>query len=347
LCPNCESKKTIKRGSRNGLKRYFCKICIRSFSINHKRKESCLWIPHIDGIPFRKLADEYRLSHAQTYARVSAEMDQLPTNTRLTYDYCNRFCGILVVDGKYVKVKGYKQKIPFVYGIDYLTHDIPVGILVPSESEEAFLKFFRLIKTCNYPLQVVICDDVISSLEPALLFYYPKAKIQLCHNHYIENIRQKLHIRTKETHQHFFNSLCKHVFREYKDNNKLNKDLHHVLTKRAKKDIVRQQIVMEIDKRKKYLFTYKQIPNCPKDTNLIELFNSHIQSRLKSIKGFQSLQSAKRWLNAYIIRRRTKPFTDCTGQFKKLNGKTSFEISIKKSANWPDILGVKAPKTER
>ncbi len=301
----------------------------------------------MDGIPFRKLADEHGLSHAQVYARVIKEMDQLPTNTRLTYDYCNRFSGILVVDGKYVKVKGYKQKIPFIYGIDYLTHDIPVGILVPSESEEAFRKFFRLLKTCNYPLRMVVCDDVISALNPGLKYHYPKAKIQLCQNHYIENIRQQLHVRTKNNHQHFFNSLCKYVFREYKDDSQLDQSLRHVLTQRAKKDIQRQSIVMDVHKRRKELFTYKQIPNCPKDTNLIELFNSHMNARLKSIKGFQSLQSAKRWLNAYIIRRRTKPFTDCAGRFKKLNGKTSLEITIKKTVDWPNILGVQAPKTER
>ena len=296
---------------------------------------------------FRKLADEHGLSHAQAYARVSTEMDKLPTNTRLTYDYCNRFCGVLVVNGKYVKVKGYKQKIPFIYCIDYLTHDIPVGILVPSESEEAFKRLFRLLKTCNYPLQVVICDDVISSLKPALLSYYPKAKIQLCQNHYTENIRQKLHIRTKNNHHHFFNSLCKHVFTEYKNDQKLDKDLHHVLTKRAKKNMLRQQIIMEVHHRRTELFTYRQIQNCPKDTNLIELYNSHLNARLKSIKGFKSLHSAKRWLNAYTIRRRTKSFTDCRGKFKHLNGKCSLEITIKKQAIWPVILGLKAPNSER
>ena len=274
-------------------------------------------------------------------------MDSLPDNTWLTSQYCNRFSGILVVDGKHVKVKGYKKKIPFIYGIDYLTHDIPVGILVPAESEEAFRKFFRLVKTCNYPLQVVVCDDVISSLEKGLFYYYPKAKIQLCQNHYLENIRQKLYTRTQNNHQHFFNSLSKHVFKEYKNNYKLNQALHHVLTKRAKKDLVRQYITMDVYKRRKELFAYKQIKHCPKDTNLIELFNSHLQSRLKSIKGFQSFKSAERWLNTYTIRRRTKSFTDCRGKFKHLNGKCSLEMTIKKQADWPEILAVKAPKTER
>jgi transposase-like protein len=273
-------------------------------------------------------------------------MNKLPDNTWLTANYCNRFCGILIVDGKYVKVKGYKQKIPFIYGIDYLTHDIPVGILVPAESEEAFKKFFRLLKTCNYPLKVVVSDDT-KSLLPSLKYYYPKSYLQLCHTHYVENIRQKLHVRTREYHRHFFNSLNKHVLKDFKNMFKLDKALHHVLTKRAKTHPLRQSIVMETHKRRKYLFVYKKIPHCPNTTNLIELYNSHIQARLKSIKGFQSFEGAQRWLNAYVLRRRTKKFTDCKSKFKSLNGKCSFELTIKKQAQWPTIFGLQAPKTER
>lgn len=296
------------------------------------------------------MGDEQNLSPAQTYARVKAEMDKLPDNTWLTAKYCNRFCGILIVDGKYVKVKGYHEKIPFIYGLDYLTHDPVVGILATGESNEAFLKFFRLLKTCNYPLQIVAADDR-SSLIPALKHYYPKALVQLCQNHYIENIRQQLHIRTDTKHHYFFHSLCKHVFKEHTDDKQLDDALHHLLTKRAENDPVRQTIIMDIHRRRQELFAYTNVPHCPQNTNLIELYNSHLQARLKSIKGFKSFHAAERWLNAHLIRRRTKPFTDCEEKFKKLNGKTSLEMTLKKQAEWPDILGVKkpekAPKTER
>ena len=273
-------------------------------------------------------------------------MDSLPDNTWLSHEYCNRYSGILIVDGKFVKVRGYKQKIPFLYGIDYLTHDIPVGVLAPAESEEAFKKLFRLLKTINYPLQIVVCDDVLAALEPAVLRYYPKAKIQLCHNHYLENIRQALNIRTQNNHQHFFNSLRKHVFLEYTDNKQLNRALHHVLTRRAKRDPRRQTIVMDVHRRRKYLFAYTHIPQCPNNTNLNELYNSHLNGRLKTIKGFKSFHAAERWLNAYLIRRRTKPLTDCQEKFKKLNGFCSLQKTMKKQADWPDILGVKPPKNQ-
>lgn len=79
--------------------------------------------------------------------------------------------------------------------VDYLTHDIPVGILAPSENEEAFLKLFRLLKTIKYPLQIAICDEA-SGLQNALREYYPKARVQLCQNHYLENTQQRLQVRT-------------------------------------------------------------------------------------------------------------------------------------------------------
>lgn len=75
------------------------------FSIDHRQKQKPLWVAHIDGVPLRKLADENSLSTAQTYARIVAETNSLPDNTWLTAKYCNRFSGILIVDGKYVKVK--------------------------------------------------------------------------------------------------------------------------------------------------------------------------------------------------------------------------------------------------
>ncbi len=274
-------------------------------------------------------------------------MNSLPDNAGLTQRYCTRFCGILLIDGKYVKVKGYKQKIPFIYGIDYLTHDIPVGLLAPSENTQAFLKFFGLLKRCNYPLQIVVCDDVISALKPALLYWYPNAKIQLCHNHYIENIRQLLRIRTQQDHRKFFHDLCKEILDKKQSPQQRNTALHTLFTKRAKKNILRQHILIDIHTRREYLFAYKNILHCPNTTNLIELYNSHLNARLNALKGFKSFTNAQRWLNAWMIRRRTKSFTDCKDKFKHLNGKCSLQMTIKKQTDLSDLSSKYALKFER
>lgn len=279
----------------------------------------------------------------QTYRRVIAELNQLPDNTWLSHTYCNRWSGILNVDGKYILVKGYDKKIPWIWSVDFLQHDFPVGILAPSENVESFLKFFRLLKTIGYPLQVVIADDV-APLRTALKHYYPKAKIQLCQTHYVENIRQTLHIRTESKYHVFFTQLIEQVF--VLDANQTTRDraLFQLYQRFGQHNPVVQKVLVDIHLRQTELFQYQSIPHCPRTNNIIESFNSHLNARLKSVKKFQSFHSAERFMNAYLIRRRTKPFTDCEGYFTKFNGHTPLENTIRKGSNYPSIPGFQEPE---
>jgi transposase-like protein len=248
-----------------------------------------------------------------------------------------RFCGILIIDGKYVAVKGFNAKIPFVYGIDYLTHDIPYGDLFVAEDEAAFSQFFQKLYDLGYDIKIVVADDR-PGIKQALNKVFPYARLQLCQNHYKENIRINLRVRSEERYRHFFNSLNLHVFIEGTDDKTIDAGLDHVLRNHAAHSPKLQDIIWEIKRRREALFNYLKVKDCPNNTNLIELYNSHLNGRLKTIKGFQSFASAKQWLNAYLIRRRTKQLTDCEGKFKYLNKHCSLEFTIKKQATWPDIL---------
>lgn len=294
---------------------------------------------HIDGVPFRKLGNENNLSGVQAYNRVSEELSSLPDNTGLTKTLCDpiRFSSILVVDGKFVKVRGFKEKIPLVWALDYLTHDPVIGLLAATETTIVYRQIFQQLKLAGYWIKVVVADDR-GTVNQALQGIFPEAQVQLCQNHYLENIRRQLKIRTDEKYQHFFNSLKKHVFTDAANQEEVVKGLRHVLDTHVKDSELLRSVVMDINARRQELFCYFNIPNCPKDTNLIELYNSHLQARLSSIKGFKSFQAAQIWLNAYLIRRRTKPLTDCKGKFQELNGHASLELTIKKQAQWPDSL---------
>lgn len=302
---------------------------------------------HVDGVPFRKLGNENGLGGAQAYNRVTDELAQLPSNTELTKQVCDsaRFSGILVIDGKYVAVKGYARKIPFIWALDYLSHDIPYGDIFAAEDEAAFSQFFSKLKSLGYHPRIVVADDR-QGLKQSLAKVFPHARLQLCHNHYLENIRRGLKVRTVPTYQHFFNSLRLHVFLEGTDEQKITQGLLHVFQKHTNGKRKLQNIVTTIQARYDDLFNYLLVKDCPNNTNIIELYNSHLNGRLKTIKGFQTLASAKQWLNAYIIRRRTKQLTDCEGKFKYLNKHASLELTIKKQAQWPDSLknlGIKQP----
>lgn len=238
-----------------------------------------------------------------------------------------------MVDGKYVKVRGYKKAIPLLWGIDYSTHDIPVFDFAPSENYESWLKYFGYLKSINYPLQIVVCDDN-ENIKMTARYMFPNVLIQICQNHFLENIRRDLQVRTEKKYQEFVLDLKKELFSK-----KITRaDFQQRALKLLKKyngNNVAVNCLIKIEKNFDELTAATLVPNAPRDTNLIELYNSHLQGRLKSIKGFKSFTNAEKWLNAYILRRRFRPFRDCSQKFRYLNGKTSISQTCKKNGDLP------------
>ena len=261
-------------------------------------------------------------------------MNLLPPNEWITARFCERFCKILNIDGKYIRVRGYEKKIAFIYAIDYLSHDIVAGVLAPQESYEAFLKLFNILKEIKYIPRVVVSDEA-GALPLALNRVFGSCFQQLCHTHFVENIRVLLRVRTEEKYRNFFNELIK-IFAT-------GISLEHrffvlsSLQERYSHDFLITSIVKDILDKYDRLFRFEKIPNCPKSNNIIEAFNSHLQGRLKTIKGFESFKGAERWLNAWMVRRRTKPFTDCEGRFQILNGRCSLEETMYEKLKFEEI----------
>ncbi len=259
----------------------------------------------------------------------------LPHCADLTRKYCSRFSGILLVDGKYVEVRGFKYKIPVIYGVDFYTHDIPTYVFATSENYLILKKFFSSLRLLNYPLQSFVSDDNLN-IPRACFEIYPKASWQLCTTHFKENIRQSLEVRKDDKYKDFMKGI-ESLF-EYKiseDNfNKLAKNLLN----RYIGDELCVRILLDIERRKPNLLAYLKVHKTPTTNNLIECLNSHLQGRLETIKGFESFKHANLWLNGYFLRRRTKPFTDCEGIFKHLNGKCSLQQSIKPDVDLPRIF---------
>ena len=319
---------TVKKGTRNGINRFKCKTCNSWFSINHKRKEPRVLTDHIDGKPLRTIAAKAKQSKSKVGRKYLDELKQLPDNNEVTYKYCNRFCGILVVDGKYVKVKGYEKKIPLLWGIDYLTHDIPVFVLARSESYAAWLKYFGYLKSAKYNPSIIICDDN-ENIYKAAKYIFPNIILQTCQVHFMENIRKLLSVRTDEKYKPFVLRLKKELF-SFKLNIETFRKRAFYILKDNQDNPILVNIMLKIDRYTQELTAAHYVQNAPRDTNLIELYNSHLQARLKSIKGFKSFQHAKLWLNAYILRRRFKRFTDCSRKFRYLNGKSSISQTLKR-----------------
>jgi len=80
---------------------------------------------------------------------------------------------------------------------------------------------------------------------------------------------------------------------------------------------------------REYLFTSLNHPelHIPRTTNLQEGYHSHWEARLSSMRGFESEETAKNYLNALVLKRRFSILTSCRNKFKHLNGKSPLEHS--------------------
>lgn len=292
-------------------------------------------VAYLCGMSIRSLAHQEQVSVGTAYNRLSFWRDKLPHCADITRKYCTRFCGIILVDGKYIRVKGYDRKIPVLYGIDYLTHDIPTYIFSVAENYQTCLSFFQSLKLLLYPLTAVVCDDN-QNIYQAADKIYPGCTIQLCHNHYKENIRKNLEVRTDPTYVPFM----KEVEILFEKRRSQEEFLHMAgkISYHFGSDPRCMSVLADIQRRLPLLTGYMQQKRIPRTTNLIESFNSHFEGRLKTIKGFESFKSADSWLNAMFFKRRITPFTDCEGTFRHLNGTSSLQQTLKYTANFQHVL---------
>lgn len=269
------------------------------------------------------------MSVGYIYDQIAQYLERLPHCADVTRKYCSHYSGILEVDGKYVQVKGYERKIPVLYGIDYQTHDIPSYKVSVSENYQTCLSFFSSLRLLNYPLQAVVCDENVNIYEAAR-FVYPNVIVQLCQNHYKENIRRSLDLTVNPQYETFMKEIEDlFVFKRSPDD--FNRCAKNILNQ-YKTDNLATSIMVDIYRNLPFLNGWRGGHSIPTTTNLIESYNSHLQGRLKTIKGFETFHHADLWLNGYFLRRRLKKFTGCRGKFRSLNGYNSLQKAKK-----PDI----------
>lgn len=270
-----------------------------------------------------------------SYRYCKQTLKALPFCADITRKHCSRFSGILLVDGKFIEVKGYKYKVPVIYGVDFLTHDIPTYVFANSENYHVLKRFFISLRLLNYPLQSFVSDENMN-FPGACFEVYPNACWQLCTNHLKENIRKSLSVRTNPKYIPFMIGV-EALFKKKISKDYFNKVAKDLLNKHADDELC-LRILLDIASKQDNLQAHLFVKHTPTTNNLIECMNSHLQGRLETIKGFESFHHANLWLNGYFIRRRTKRLTDCEGMFKRLNGKTPLQHSSKHSVDFSMFL---------
>ncbi len=319
ICPMCKkTDQVIRYGYRKKVLRFLCKACAKHFSVNTSYlPRKALLNDHLNGFSFRVLGEKYGISKSYAWEICHEELTNLPDNNVFSHQFCNRFTSTLVVDGKYIRVKGYARKIALLWGIDYFTHDIPAFVLAPSENTQSWSKYFAYFRIFSHRPELLVCDDNIN-IKVAAKNCFPAVKIQTCMNHLKENMRRTLNVRNDSTYREVFTRLD--TILSQKQNDQIRNKRLFSLVRDYQSDPLVTSLLISLHRESQEHIAYRNIKNAPLTTNIIECYNSHLEARLFPLKGFESYAHAKLWMNGYILKRRFTKLADCSRKFHYLTG---------------------------
>lgn len=290
---------------------------------------------HLDGLSFRQLGRKYAMSPMKMWRICETALRALPNNNQFTFNYCSQFSRTFVVDGKYFPIAGEADGWVLLWGMDYFRHDIPVMLVAPSEGYQAWSKFFFYFRIIQHYPDLVVCDDN-ANCKMAARKHFPAVRIQTCFNHFKENIRRDLRVRSDDTYKPFMRTIEAVLTEKLND-----QDMNHrlsVLYHTWRHDPVAVSVLANIERYRGELTGYRGIPGAPVTTNFIEGMNSHLEARLQAIRSFQSVAYAKLWMNGYVLKRRYTIYTDCKGKFRFLNGKSGVQLTKKPEVDLPPLF---------
>lgn len=263
------------------------------------------------------------------------ELRKLPNNNQFTFKYCSQFSNTFVFDGKYFPVASEDSDWVLLWGVDYFRHDMPIIFVAPSESYQTWSKFFFYFRIITHYPQLIVCDDN-TNLKMAARKNFPEVRIQTCFNHFKENIRRELRVRSDDIYKPFMKRI-ESVLTEKLNDEAMNRALFAIY-RDYHQDPVTLSVLTNIQRYRSELTGYRGIPGSPVTTNIIEGLNSHLEARLQAIRSFQSVSYAKLWLNGYVLKRRYTIYTDCRGKFRSINGKSGVQLTKKPDVDLPALF---------
>lgn len=191
--------------------RIFCHDCKKKITINHKEeKDNELLKNHLNRNSYRILEDEKGISKKTACKLVNQATEELIHSNELTRILKpQNYCGILLIDGKYIPVKetseeknpGFvprsakrrgktKKGLVAIICIDYLTHDIPIFDVFLSENSFDMRAIFLKLKEVEYPLKILLCDETMGQIAEVAKEVFPEVIIQICLTHYSKTIER-------------------------------------------------------------------------------------------------------------------------------------------------------------
>lgn len=297
----------------------------------------------------RILARRHGLARNTVMMAVRRVLARLPRPADVAAVFHPRWSGVLVFDGKVVRVydrlssllrpgalsddeRRWLHKSRWLVGVDHGTGDLPHYCLAEGETKIDLVIYFRELQALGYALKAVVCDGNADIPAAARLVFGDGIAVQLCTRHFLEGLRSLLPPRELVDDREATLALIARVKAVIEADNldeaarqKTRLDEHV----RRSRSPVRREIIAAFRRNLDALTTHLTRPDLglPHTSNDAENLIRQLALRLKTVGRFMHRRYAEDYLNAWALLRRFTAFTDCRGGRRCRNGKAPLKIA--------------------
>lgn len=234
--------------------------------------------------------------------------------------------GFLGVDGKAVFVKGVEHAL--LVAVDQTTQDVVHALLVQAETEQAFYRLVReAVVLAGYPLKGLVTDASppldLWQLTPTIWPSFPSS----CAG-FISPATSTDIAKAKRSPDAALRAELKQRIRAvlFADTYQEAARLWPTLLDAAAhyQGLSRYDTLGSLRDRFQLYMTHHRIPGLPADANITENVIKQLGKKLRLIEGFQTVDSAERFIRLLVGCYRFKRFTDSDNGH---NGKCPLEIA--------------------
>lgn len=298
----------------------------------------------------RALARRYKKTKKTIMRMIHEVTRHLPDNCFIQKKFLPQWSGILVFDGKVVRVYDklstllkqsslsedelrWMHKMRFLVGVDFGTGDLPHYDLAQSESKIELVMYFNTLKDIGYPLKALVCDGN-PQIPEAMRFVFGKGiVVQLCTRHFIEGLKRLLPSEEETNDARArLEALIGHIQRMIEADTIEEAHAHLQVLKAFAETVdhpCKKIFIKLFQQHKNELCAHLLHPELglPHTSNDAENLIRQLNQRLKTWGRFFHRHYAKYYLNAWVLFRRFTPFTDCKGERRCRNGKAPLELA--------------------
>jgi hypothetical protein len=298
----------------------------------------------------RILAGRYGKSKNTVLKIVHRVTSCLPDGIAIRRQFLPLWSGILVVDGKVVRVYDklssklkrsslsedelrWMNKMRWLCGIDHGTGDLPHYALAKEESRIDLVMYFQALKLMDYPLFAVVCDGNPEIPHAARFVFGAQVVVQRCTRHFLEDLRKLLPAeeddpKGRERLMRLIGRIKSIIEAATIEDMMERFDALKRDRGRYRSPVAKQMLRMFLD-AKGQLCAHLLHPelHLPHTSNDIENLFRQLNLRLKSLGRFFRQSSARDYLNAWALLRRFTKFTDCRNGRRHRNGKAPLTLA--------------------